>query len=275
LARLPRRSDVPAMKGSVVMRTVKLEEMNTRSFAEGGFDTAIVPIGACESHGDHMPFGTDGLTSHALAVKIAEACERTFVTPAYYLGMSTHYRHKPINISLTNDTQVRVLTDVLESLHHWGIEKVLILNGHDGNIPCAEIAARDVKVRHREMSLAVFDWWTILAQMLPADTFEIWGGWGHAGEVETSIGLALFPELMHMEHARGQIPTRLDAFVKEIWTFDEITGYGASGAAEKGTPDKGEQIVDAVIRYMTDYMRRFEQEGLVYRPVDALEYPNR
>ncbi len=257
------------------MRTVKLEEMNTRSFAESGFDTAIVPIGACESHGDHMPFGTDGLTSHALAVKIAEQCEKTFVVPAYYLGMSTHYRHKPINITLTNETQIRVLTEVLESLHHWGLRKVLILNGHDGNIPCAEIAARDVKVLHPEMSLAVFDWWTILAQMLPEDTFEIWAGFGHAGEVETSIGLALFPELMHMEHARGQIPTRLDPFVKEIWTFDEITGYGASGAAEKGTPEKGALIVDAVIRYMTEYMRRFERDGLRYDPVDALEYPNR
>jgi creatinine amidohydrolase len=256
------------------MRTVRLEEMNTHSWSEAGFDTAIVPIGACESHGDHMPFGTDGLTSHALAVKIAQACRKTFVLPPYYLGMSLHYRHKPICVTLSNDTQVRVLKDVLRSLKHWGIDKVLILNGHDGNIPCAEIAARDVKVEHPEMSLAVFDWWTILAKMVPADTFEIWAGFGHAGEVETSIGLALFPELMDMERARGQIPTRLDEFVKEIWTFDEITGYGASGAAEKGTVKKGRIIVDAVVSYMTEYMRRFEEEGLVYRPVDALDYPN-
>jgi creatinine amidohydrolase len=256
------------------MRTVRLEEMNTRSWSEAGFDTAIVPIGACESHGDHMPFGTDGLTSHALAVKIAEQCRKTFVLPPYYLGMSLHYRHKPICVTLSNDTQVRVLKDVLMSLKHWGITKVLILNGHDGNIPCAEIAARDVKVAHPEMSLAVFDWWTILAKMVPEDTFEIWAGFGHAGEVETSIGLALFPELMDMEHARGQIPTRIDEFVKEIWTFDEITGYGASGAAEKGTVEKGRIIVDAVVSYMTDYMRRFEEDGLVYRPVDALDYPD-
>lgn len=253
-------------------RTVKLEEMNTLSFGESGFDTAIVPIGACESHGDHMPFGTDGLTSHALAVKIAENCTQTFVLPANFLGMSHHYRHKPINISLSNDTQVRVLKDVINSLQYWGIKKILILNGHDGNIPCAEIAARDCKVEHPELSLAVFDWWTILGQMLPKDTFEIWAGFGHAGEVETSIGLALFPELMNMEQARGQIPSRLDPFVKEIWTFEEITGYGASGAAEKGTPEKGALIVDAVVDYMTKYMRHFEEKGLVYDPVDALDW---
>lgn len=254
------------------MRTVRLEEMNTKSFGEAGFDTAIVPIGACESHGDHMPFGTDGITSHMLAVKIAEKCENTFVLPPYFLGYSDHYRHKPICISVSQDTQIRVLQDVLTSLRHWGVKKVLILNGHDGNIPCAEVAARKVKVDQKDMSIAVFDWWVILQQMLPKDTFEIWSGWGHAGEVETSIGLALFPELMNMKEARGMIPTRLDAFVKEIWTFDEITGHGASGAAHKGTVEKGEKIVEVVVNYMVPYMRNFEKKGLVYDPVEATAY---
>jgi creatinine amidohydrolase len=167
---------------------------------EAKFDTAIFPIGACESHGDHMPFGTDGLTAHALSVRIAQQCEKTFVLPPHFLGMSHHYRHKPICVSLSSETQIRVIQETLESLHHWGIKKILILNGHDGNIPCAEIAARTVKVKHAEVSLAVFDWWTILAKMLPKDTFEVWSGWGHAGEVETSIGLALFPELIHFKH---------------------------------------------------------------------------
>lgn len=254
------------------MRTVQMEQMNTLSFSESGYDTAIIPIGACESHGDHMPFGTDGLTAHALAVKIAENCTRTFVLPPYFYGMSQHYRHKPLCISVSNDTQIRVLSDIIESLHHWGIRKILILNGHDGNIPCTEVAARDMKVRHPELSLAVFDWWTILGQMLPPDAFDTWQGWGHAGEAESSIGLALFPQWMHMEHARGQIPTRLDSFVKEIWTFDELTAYGATGAANRATDEKGRMIVDAVTRYMTEYMLRFEAEGLQYHPVDSDDY---
>jgi len=254
------------------MPSVQLENLNTREFEQSGYDTAIIPIGACESHGDHMPFGTDGLTAHALAVRIAEQCKQTFVLPPYFYGMSQHYRHKPMCITVSNDTQVRVLSDIIESLHHWGIDKILILNGHDGNIPCAEIAARDMKVKYPELSLGVFDWWTILCEMLPEDTFDTWSGWGHAGEAEASIGLALFPELMHMEHARGQIPTRIDPFVKEIWTFDEITGYGATGAANKATPEKGALIVEAVVDYMTRYMQRFEKEGLRYDPVDSDDY---
>jgi creatinine amidohydrolase len=250
-----------------MMRIVKLEEMNTKSFMEAGFDTAIVPIGACESHGDHMPFGTDGITSHILAVKIAEQLTKTFVLPPQFVGMSDHYRHKPICISVSAETQIRMLTDVLSSLHHWGIKKILILNGHDGNIPSAEIAARNVKLANPEMSLAVLDWWMVLGKMLPADTFEVWGGWGHAGEIETSIGLALFPELMTMKDARGMVPT-VDPFVKEIWTFDEVTRYGASGAPTRGTKEKGDKIVKAVLDYMVPYMRKFEAEGLSYNPVD-------
>ena len=250
------------------MRTIRLEEMNTKSFTESGFDTAIVPIGACESHGDHMPFGTDGITAHAMAVKIAERLNKTFVLPANFLGMSEHYRHKPICISLTADTQTRVLRDVLLSLRHWGIKKVLIFNGHDGNIPSAEIAARDVKVANPEMSLAVFSWWTVLAKMLPADTFEVWSGWGHGGEIETSTGLELFPDLMDMKEARGMVP-EVDPFVSEIWTFDEITRHGASGAAKRGTKEKGEKILQAVLDYMVPYMQRFEEQGLVYNSKEA------
>jgi creatinine amidohydrolase len=167
---------------------MQLELLNAKSFLAGGFDTAI---------------GTDGLTSRQLAVKIALVCEKTVVLPPYYLGMSDHYRHQPVCISLTNGARVRVLEDVLSSLMQWGIEKVLILNGHDGNIPCAEFAARTVKVRHKSVSIAVFDWWVILQQMLRKDTFKVWGGWGHAGEVESSIGLALFPELMNMGDGKG------------------------------------------------------------------------
>lgn len=252
------------------MQSVQMELMTTREFTAAGFTTAIVPLGAVESHGDHMPMGTDGFSAHALAVRIAERLERTMVLPANFLGMSGHYRHQPLCISLSADTQTRVIRDIVESLHHWGIARVLLLNAHDGNIPSIEIAARDAKIAHPEMSIATIDWWVITNQRLPADTFEVWGGWGHGGEVETSLGLALFPDLMQMEHARGQVP-QVDPYVKEIWLFEELTAYGASGAPKRGTTEKGQLIVDTVIDYMVPYMRRFEDHGLDHAPEDEPE----
>ena len=252
------------------MQGVQLELLTTREFTEAGFTTAIVPMGACESHGGHMPMGTDGLTSHLLAVRLAERLERTVVLPPNYLGMSEHYRHQPMAVSLSADTQTRVIADILASLHHWGIDRVLLLNAHDGNIPPIETAARDAKVRHPEMSIATIDWWVITNQRAPEGTFQVWMGWGHAGEAETSLGLALFPELMQMEHARGQVPAT-DPYVKEIWLFEELTAYGASGAPRHATAEKGEVIIGTVIDYMTPYMRRFEDHGLDFAPQDEPE----
>jgi creatinine amidohydrolase len=245
------------------MKTVRLEEMNTKSFLAAGFTTAIIPIGACESHGDHMPFGTDGYTAHALAVKAAEQLDSTFVLPPDFLGMSEHYKHQPIAISLTHDTQIRVLKDKIASLIHWGITKILILNGHDGNIPCAEIAAREMKVLHTGISIGILDWWVVVPKMLPADLFEVWAGWGHAGELEASIGLSLFPDLMHMDDARGMVP-ETNAFVKEIWLFNELTKFGATGAPTRGTKEKGDKVVTAVVAFLVDYLGTFEKTGLTY-----------
>jgi creatinine amidohydrolase len=250
-------------------KTVRLEELNTKSFIAGKFDSAIIPIGACESHGDHMPFGTDGTTAHALAVLTAERLNSTFVLPPCYLGMSQNYRHKPIAISLSHDTQIRVLKDKIASLIYWGIEKILILNGHDGNIACAEIAAREMKVAHPEISIGILDWWVVIPKMLPPDLFEVWAGWGHAGELEASIGLSLFPHLMHMEDARGMVP-ETNAFVKEIWLFEELTKFGATGAPTRGTKEKGDRVVEAVVNFLVDYMAKFEKEGLSYKSVEVV-----
>jgi creatinine amidohydrolase len=245
------------------MKTVRLEEMNTKSFVESGFTAAIIPIGACESHGDHLPLGTDGLTAHMLAVKAAERVETTFVLPPCFLGMSEHYRHKPIAISLSHDTQIRVLKDKIASLIHWNIRKILILNGHDGNIACAEIAAREMKVLHPDISIGVLDWWVVVPKMLPEDMFEVWGGSGHGGELETSIGLSLFPHLTDLKQARGMVP-ETNAFVKEIWLFEELTRHGATGAPTRGTKEKGDRTVKVVVDFLVDYLKTFEKHGLRY-----------
>jgi len=135
-------------------------------------------------------------------------------------------------VSLSNQTLIEVVKDVLESLLYWGIQKVLIINGHDGNIPSIELAARDIKLKFPDMRLAVLDaWWMTAGDLLPKDTFEIWNGMGHGGEGEMSIALAMFPELCDIDRAEGMIPD-MDPNVKLIWNFQELSDFGASGAPE-------------------------------------------
>ena len=98
------------------MKTVRLEEYNQNSFQKAKIDKALLAFGSCESHGGHLPFGIDAFVSHDLAVSVAERLERTVVVPPLWYGMSLHYRHKPMCVSLANETTTKVIHDVFESL---------------------------------------------------------------------------------------------------------------------------------------------------------------
>lgn len=247
------------------MRKIKLEEHNEYSFKEASVDKAFLVIGSCESHGEHLPFGTDTLVAYDIACEVAGKVENTIVAPPLWYGMSLHYRHKPICISLTNNTLAQVTREFLESVRFWGINKVLIINGHDGNIPPIEIAARDVKVKYPDFRVAVLDaWWVTAGNLLPKDTFEVWDGLGHGGEGEMSIALAMFPELCDMSRAKGMIPD-MDQNVKLIWNFQELTDYGASGAPQKGTAEKGQKMKQVLVDYLVGFIKKMDENDWCYK----------
>jgi creatinine amidohydrolase len=249
------------------MKTVKLEEFNEHSVQEAKVDKAIVAIGSTECHGEHLPFGCDTFVSYDIALEVARRLENTVVVPPLWYGMSMHYRHKPMCITLSNDTLTQVVREVLESLVYWGIKKILVVNGHDGNIPSIEIAARDTKLKYPDLGLAVLDaWWVTAGNLLPKDTFEVWNGLGHGGEGETSIALAMFPKLVDMQRAKGMIP-KMDTNIKQIWNFQELTDYGASGAPEKATGDKGAKMKRVLVDYLVDFVGRMDAQGWKYEKI--------
>jgi creatinine amidohydrolase len=252
-------------KNSPDTTATQFELLNTRSLKNGAYDTAIVPIGSCESHGDHLPFGMDALTAHALALRVGEKVPHSLVLPSTFFGMSHHYRHKPMSISLSSATTIALFKDIFESLVISGIKRIFVLNGHDGNIPCWETAARDVKLAHPEIQLSGVDWWVPVGQLCPADLFEVWNGWGHGGEAETSIGLELFPQWVDMAHAKGAIPA-VDPIIKEIWLFEELTPVGATGAPAKATLEKGKNMADTVVSYIADYLNKQRSQPAGYAP---------
>jgi len=246
------------------MKKVKLEEYNERSFQEANVDKAILAIGSTESHGAHLPFGCDTYVSYDLALETAQRLENTVVVPPMWYGMSLHYSHKPMCISLTSETLVKVYSEVLDSLVRWDIKKVLVIVGHDGNIAPIEIAARDIKLKYPNMGLAILDaWWMTAGNLLPKDTFEVWDGLGHGGEGETSIGLAMFPDLCDMSQAKGMIPD-MDPNVKLVWNFQELTDYGASGAPEKATAEKGQKMKQVLVDYLVDFVNRMDTQNWRY-----------
>jgi creatinine amidohydrolase len=175
--------------------------------------------------------------------------------------MSRHYAKFPVSITLSTETLIRVLKETLESLYQHGIRRLLIINGHDGNISAIEAATREYRVDHPEMKIAVLEaWWVTAAELLPKGTFEAWGGLGHAGEGETSIMLKINPELVNMSKAKGHIPSLPD-HIQMKWLFHEITPYGVTGDPTKATTGKGALMWDALVECLVNFVNEMDRTG--------------
>lgn len=169
-----------------------------------------------------------------------------------------------MSVSLSSASTIAMFKDIFESLAVSGIHRIFVLNGHDGNIACWETAARDIKIAHPQLQIAGVDWWVPVGQLCEADLFEVWSGYGHGGEAETSR-LELLAQWVDMAHARGAIPA-VDPIIKEIWLFNELTPNGATGAPAKATAAKGKVMADTVVDYIANYLNLQRSQAPGYSP---------
>ncbi len=231
--------------------------MTGHEFKEG-YNKAVLAVGSTEYHGEHLPYGTDTLVSEHIATEVAKRVKGMLMLPPIPYGMSAHYSNFPIAISLSTETLMRVLREVFNSLRKHGLNRLIIVNGHDGNIPAIEAATNEYRADHPEFKMAVLSaWWVTAGQLVPEGTFEVWGGLGHAGEGETSMMLSVDPSLVDMGKARGVLPD-LPKHVDWKWTFDEITLYGVTGDPTKATTEKGAAMNDALVKLLVDLVNELD-----------------
>ncbi len=242
----------------------ELQHLTAADEENRSFDKVILPLGSLESHGPHLPYGTDALTAYHLSLEIAGRVPGAIVLPLINYGVSEHYRDFPFTISLRPATETAILEDILESVYREGTRRCFIMNGHDGNIPCIDIAARTVKVRHPDMKIVSLDaWWETLTPLLPPGFFEVWQGLGHGGEGEMSMGLALFPELCIPDKAAGVVPD-LPMHLNVKWLFNELTNTGATGDPTKGNREKGLKMKEVLIDTIVSELQKLDANGWDY-----------
>jgi creatinine amidohydrolase len=223
---------------------------------------AIFGVGSCESHGRHLPMGTDAMFPTEVGKRVAQALGDTIVIPTVPYGMSMHYSSIGPCLTLSYETEVAVLRDVLESIVKMGIYQIFVMNGHDGNIPAIEMASRQVKHKYPEVHIGVLYCWWNLSNTELAKEFEVWNGLGHAGEGETSAMLVTRPDLVDMNYAQGRVPQfpyEDQGFIQTIWEFGELTEFGATGDPSKATTEKGQKIMDYVVGQIVTYFQKLDE----------------
>jgi creatinine amidohydrolase len=164
----------------------------------------VVPFGATEQHGPHLPLGTDTLHLSHIAVAAAERAARSVpiaVAPALPYGSSDHHLPFGGTMSLSNATLTQVALELGRSLVTGGCRRLFFLNGHGGNVDVLRTAARDLALEC-PVDVAVASWWDTAATELSVAGLEMDARVpGHAGAFETAVGLAVHPRLVRARPA--------------------------------------------------------------------------
>lgn len=243
-------------------RFAELNREELRALAPSAL--AVLPIGATEQHGPHLATGMDYLTVDRIAGEAAARASREaqiVVAPVLPFGSSHHHFPFGATLSLQTETYYRVLMDLLESFVTCGFTRIFVLNGHGGNHELAELAVRDLVLKHSVRAAAGSYWhiaWDRLLEIGAANGRLLPG---HAGAFETSLMLSVRPELVSSEKPSRLLetspPLRQRAPFREerhdAWfRMEGFTDSPASATAEQG---KGwfDAIVDAVADVFTSF----------------------
>ena len=222
------------------------------------YQVAVLPTGAIEAHNLHLPQGQDFLhTTHIAKLcceRAWEKCKSVICLPTLPYGVDCNLMAYPLTISVSQATLDNMVRDIIASLRHHGIRKIVIFNSHGGN---------DFKPLVRQiqcdMDVHVFicNWWRVGADkynqiFTKADD--------HAGQLETSVAMALFPDLVEMAVAgNGKCrPFRFDA-LKKGWVetsrnFAKTNDHCAAGDPTGATAEMGRQYIDIVVERISGFL---------------------
>ncbi len=247
---------------------MRLETLTTVEATRGGFEKAIIPLGSCEVHGDHLPYGSDTFIAREIADRVAKRVKRVLVVPAVPYGMSWHHLDLPFTISLSPQTMAHVVKEIAGGLIKHGIRRIVMVTGHDGNIAPMEEAARYIKHETGVTLAALPDWWFTSARLLPRAVFHDPGGLGHGGEGETSLNLAINSDLVKLENvAKTEVPQALELpelegpTIRMFRNFGEHSPAGFCGNALTATAEKGEAMLNACVDLIVKHFEKTDHQG--------------
>jgi creatinine amidohydrolase len=224
----------------------------------------IVPVGSVEQHGPHCPQDVDISIPYHLAIRAADAIDDfpVVVAPPITYGF-THYNMGEIGtITLGLETFIAVLGDVARSIWANGFRRIIMLNGHGGNLAPNWVAA--VKLAEEDVWSVALTYWNMAPDELLAMSETDEGSIGHGGEWETSLQLYLRDDLVDMSRAVYDEPR--EKFSKEIQKFARFPErrreqeHGVMGDPRVASAEKGEKLFSVLLERLVALCREYHEE---------------
>ena len=239
---------------------------------------AVLPVAATEQHGPHLPLSVDtdiviGVVAAALP-HLAPDLPALFL-PTQAVGFSPEHTRFAGTLTLKAETLIRVWTELGECVAASGVKKLVLLNSHGGQVGALDLVARDLRARLGMLVYSV-NWFNL--PLLDAQGQDVNARFSaeehrfgiHAGEIETSMMLALRPQQVRMERAgyfRSTSQDRAERFAtlgngksaKLGWMMQDYNPEGAVGHAAAATADKGHALLDAAGRALARLLAEIDQ----------------
>jgi len=231
---------------------MKFAEMTFPDLAEVSRSETVVllPIAACEQHSWHLPTITDTVLVTGVADGVeARLPDRVLQLPTLWLGASHHHLRFGATLSVDADTHATLLAEMLQPILEDEYERILVLNGHGGNIDTMQVALRMLQPHYAERILAAASYWDLAAAELAALAEGPRKAMGHACEFETSMMLALRPDLVRRDKIRND-PEKADPALRGLYLAEDMhqrTDHGCVGYPELATAEKGKRFLDAAV----------------------------
>ena len=239
--------------------------------AEASKWIAVLPLGATEQHGPHLPFETDSIIAEALVerliARLPESAPVVFL-PVEEVGYSPEHMYVPGTKTLDWDQAIRRWVRAGEQAHRSGIRKFVMLNSHGGNSPLMAIVATELRMRFNMLAVAT-SWlrFGLPEGIMSAEEkhLDI-----HGGLVETSVMLAIAPERVEMARA-DNFNSRQAEFIRDYkhlraygphafgWQMSDLSEAGVSGNASGASAEKGEAILDHAVSGLLELLRDVEK----------------
>ena len=244
---------------------------------------AVLPVATYEDHGPHLPVDTDVVLATEICDRaVARIASEAVMAPPVPHGYSPHHMDFHGTLTIEWDTFIRYVRDVCCSLVHHGFKRILIVNGHGSNTSPVDMAARLSNIAHEGNILcaSVNHWDLRRAKEVGREVRESdYGGTSHAGEYETSLYLALRPELVDMSKAVDERSPMSNSFrtdllagthpqgsgAKLIPYWSAQTASGVMGDATKATVEKGETFLEAAIEGLIELVRELKAQPILPR----------